>query len=95
MLVICPTGQVAFRRPATLHGVVFDILAARPFEREFSNVIRVVPAKVRYACQRVPKSHIAMGSLHNWPLLFAAPWHKIACHMLMARRRPNPRGEPP
>jgi hypothetical protein len=65
MLVICPTGQVAFpaagrRRPVTLHGVVFDILAARTF-----------------------------GSLHNLPLLFAAPWRKIVCHIMMARCRPN------
>jgi hypothetical protein len=30
-----------------LHGVVFDILAARTFEAEFSNVARVVVAKAR------------------------------------------------
>ena len=52
MRVICPTGQVAFsgcRRPVTLHGVVFDLSAACPFEGEFCNVSRVVAAKARCA----------------------------------------------
>jgi hypothetical protein len=78
MLVICPTGQVAFPAARYFAWGCFRYFGSAPLEREFSNVIRVVPAKVRYACQRVPKSHIAMGSLHNWPLLLAAPWPKIA-----------------
>ena len=39
MPLICPTCQRAFDAsmpaPATLHGVVFDILAARTFEGDF------------------------------------------------------------
>ena len=60
MPLICPTCQVAFeapcRPPATLHGVVFDILGARTFEGDFSNVTRSYAGKgtVRYAATRLP-----------------------------------------
>jgi hypothetical protein len=55
MQVICPTSQFAFeapmRPPATLHGVVFNILGSRAFERELSNVTRSYAGKgtVQYA----------------------------------------------
>ena len=44
---------------ATLHGVVFDILAARTFEGDFSNVTRSSAGKgtVRYAWERVLELH--------------------------------------
>jgi hypothetical protein len=78
---------VARRRPpATLHGVVFDILAARTVEAEVSNVIRSSAGKrtVRYATGRLTALHCNlnhMGVRHCVPsgapiTAIAGPGHR-------------------
>jgi hypothetical protein len=63
-------------------GLFSIFLGPLTFEAEFSNAARVMAAKARRDTHRNGglKPHLAIGSLHNLSLLFAAMWHKIAPH---------------